>query len=340
MTAGGQSQDLSAQKESLKTLLGSAAEEDVNQGLHLMEMLDDAEIWQSFAAGIKVDPKLEIGGLIKGWIKPEYQLHVALFIGHYAGVFEAMDAVDISDYVSDIENLPFQGSLGQTAWSAIKETPLALRLYEDTYPSDRVTDISAIAQLTNLRSLTLDHFLALRKLQPLESLSNLHSLRLRKCPQVRNLAPLKKLSQLVSFVHDSDAVSNIRPLQELVNLRRLELSAAKVSDSKPLQNLTHLSTLVIGLKSPRNFLVNVQSLTELTSLTLYGGAYLLSNLQPLQALTELTSLTIYDCRAQDLSPLKALRKLEELNLGWDNTHISKQAVQAVQSALPKCKIIS
>ena len=144
----------------------------------------------------------------------------------------------------------------------------------------------------------------------------------------------------MSFVHDGDAVSNIRPLQELVNLRRLELSAAKVSDSKPLQNLTHLSTLVIGLKSPRNFLVNVQSLTELTSLTLYGGAYLLSNLQPLQALTELTSLTIYDCRAQDLSPLKALRKLEELNLGWDNTHISKQAVQAVQSALPKCKIIS
>ena len=331
---GSQTEGLQEQKEALKALLRSAEESDVHQSVELMKALDDPELWESFAAEITTAPALKIGGLIKGWVQPQYQLHVALLVGQRAGLFSAGSAVDVSAYVSGLHDLPFQGTLGQAVWPLLQETPLALTLRESTFPSNRAKDISPIGKLTNLTALTLENWLALRNLQPLEHLTRLTALKLTKCTQVRNLSPIGKLTSLTSVDIDSN-IRNIRPLQGLTRLTTLRLSDAAVGKLAPLQSLTNLTTLCLQLTSSVRDLSPLQALTGLTSLTLYG-AHGVSDLSPLQSLTGLTSLTLYGIRSQSLRPLHEL-PLEDFHLSRSPS-VTAQELQALQAALPGCRI--
>ena len=334
---GHRAQDLDEQKESLKALLSSTDEDQVHQGVQLLKAMDDPELWQAFAAGISTESsKLEIGGLIKGWVQPRYQLHVALLVGQCAGIFTAEQAIDVSAYVDGLQSLPFQGTLGQAVWPSLKDTPLALTLYENTYPSARATDISALGVLTNLASLTLDNHQALRNLQPLASLTRLSTLSLIRCPQVRNLTPLQKLTSLTQLHHDGKNVRNLRPLEGLTNLTSLKLSSeALIKNLQPLAGLTSLTALTLGLGDRFGNLTPLAGLTELTALTLYSVSAL-RDLTPLQGLTSLQSLVIYDARVQSLQALHGLTALTRLSLGTTTTPIAE--IQALQAALPGCRV--
>ena len=334
---GHRAQDLDAQKESLKALLSSTEEDQVHQGVQLMTAMDDPELWKAFAAGISTESStLEIGGLIKGWVQPQYQLHVALLVGQYAGLFSGEQSIDISAYVEGLCDLPFQGALGQAVWSSLQDTPLALSLFENTYPSNRATDISALSALTNLTSLTLRNHQALRNLQPLASLTRLSMLSLTRCPQVRNLTPLQKLTSLTQLHHDGKNVSNLRPLAGLINLTILKLSSeAPIKNLQPLAGLTRLTSLTLGLGDRGSDLTPLKGLTNLKSLTLYRASSL-QDLTPLQGLTNLKSLTIYNARVQSLQPLHGLSRLASLSLGLTTTPVAE--ITSLQAAIPGCSV--
>ena len=335
---GTRTQDLSEQKESLKTLLSAEDEEQVNQGIQLMMAMDDPELWAEFAAGLSVEHnRLDIGGLIKGWVQPQHQLHVALLVGQHAGIFTKVPSIDVSAYVEGLRTLPFQGGLGQSVWPDLQDTPLTLMLRENTYPGDRSTDISAIGALTNLTSLSLVNWQALRSLQPLTRLTRLTRLELSRCTQVRNLTPLKALTNLTVLCHDGKAVRNLRPLEGLTKLTTLKLSGeASISNLRPLEGLTSLTSLTLSLGGKTRDLAPLKGLTSLTSLTLYGASAV-RDLAPLEGLTSLTSLTLYNTRAKSLRPLHGLRDLVYLYLGQQSS-VSTSEIHALQSALPSCRI--
>ena len=335
---GTRTQDLSKQKESLKTLLSAEEEEHVDQGVQLMKAMDDPELWAAFSAGLSVESnRLEIGGLIKGWVQPQHQLHVALLVGQYAGIFTDVPSIDVSAYVDGLSTLPFQGKLGQSVWPDLQDTPLALMLREDTYPGNRATDISAIGALTNLTSLSLVNWQALRNLQPLTHLTRLTRLELSRCSQVRNLTPLKDLTSLTALLHDGKAVRNLRPLQGLTNLTTLKLSQASIGNLRPLEGLTSLTELTLGLGGSTRDLAPLEGLTSLTTLILYGASAVW-DLTPLKGLTSLTKLTLYNIRAQSLRPLHGLRNLASFSLGSQSS-MSDSEIHALQSALPGCRIL-
>jgi Leucine-rich repeat (LRR) protein len=161
------------------------------------------------------------------------------------------------------------------------------------------------------------------------------------------LVHLKELNKLQSLNLSHTRVSNagLEHLTGLNNLTFLGLdNCPPVSDAglaRLVKTLPNLSTLFLGGTQVSDAgLIQLKQLTKLTSLTLQFTKVTDTGLGHLKALTKLEGLNLSKTQVSDsgLKHLMELSNLKELNL--TNTKATADGVAMLQTALPKCKIVS
>ncbi|MFW6108627.1 MAG: leucine-rich repeat domain-containing protein [bacterium] len=157
---------------------------------------------------------------------------------------------------------------------------------------DAVADLSPLARLTQLESLTLRCTKAV-DLQPLAKLERLEVLHLQLGKGPVDLAPLRALRRLrVLGIHYTEGLTDVSPLASLTGLGVLELTDCwNLRDIAPLASLTRLTWLDLG------------------------GCLRLASVAPLARMPHLEHLDLGRCReVEDLGPLAGLGRLEYLDL--------------------------
>jgi hypothetical protein len=137
---------------------------------------------------------------------------------------------------------------------AVDLAPLSLMkgLKSLTLENCRLVDLSALAVLTELESLSLERNLELGDLGPLASLTKLRVLNLSAVQKMESLRPLSGLIRLEHLVLSlCSSLEDLSPLAELAELQSLALwECPLVSDLRPLANLKKLESLKVD-DSPR-----------------------------------------------------------------------------------------
>ncbi len=105
-------------------------------------------------------------------------------------------------------------------------------------------DLSAIANLTNLESLQMAG-VVIDDLSPLAKLERLTSLTLYNGGQPLDLSPLSGLVNLESLTLRNNKISDLTPLAGLIKLRYLDLEGNQITDVSPLAGLTGLNRLYL-----------------------------------------------------------------------------------------------
>ena len=183
-----------------------------------------------------------------------------------------------------------------------------------------ISDLSALAALTQLTRLSLD-YTAVSDVAPLADLTQLTNLNLYDTA-VSDVAPLANLTQLRWLNLYKTAVSDVTPLANLTQLRWLGLYKTAVSDVAPLANLTQLTGLSLSYTAVSD-VVPLANLTQLKTLRLNNTA--VSDVAPLANLTQLKTLELSTTAVSDVAPLANLTQLTHLEL--DNCPLNAPAHQ-------------
>ena len=117
---------------------------------------------------------------------------------------------------------------------------LAVLLLED----NRISDISALAHLTNLTKLNLWKN-QISDISILSNLTGLTELNLGSNP-IDDFSALSNLTNLTELSLSFNEISDISSLANLTNLIKLDLYSNEVSDISTLSNLTDLTELNLG----------------------------------------------------------------------------------------------
>jgi Leucine-rich repeat (LRR) protein len=181
------------------------------------------------------------------------------------------------------------------------------------YACDKLSDISSLSNLTQLKVLYIIGCPEIKDLEPLAGLTQLTSLDMSYCPQISDLQPLSNLTQLKWLsLSKCFGVRDLGPLKGLAQLVILKLlHCYQIKDLSPLAGLTKLDSL---------FLSNCSNLVPLKSLAQLSLLFLrecpdLSDLLPLADLTQLTTLVLSHCpQVSKISPLANLSRLNFLHL--------------------------
>lgn len=108
-----------------------------------------------------------------------------------------------------------------------------------------LTDLAPLASLTDLLHLNLLRCRSLEDLSPLASFSKLKSLNLYKCQSLTDLSPLAFLTELGSLdLQSCEKVADLSPLSGCSSLKKLDCTGlTRVVSLKPLRELHQLSEL-------------------------------------------------------------------------------------------------
>ena len=181
-------------------------------------------------------------------------------------------------------------------------------------PSDDVSDISALANLTKLKRLNL-RFTDVSDVSPLQNLTNLEDLRLGHT-DVSDISALANLTKLEVLGLSYTDVSDISALVNLPKLEQLDLEDITLSaDSQ-----THfLAMEKKGIKGSHNFNLDVEAnLAKCLNKKIPASAG--KTLFRRSWLENLSSLICHDpTNVSDISALRYCTNLEDLTLGtnWD-----------------------
>ena len=171
-----------------------------------------------------------------------------------------------------------------------------------------ITDITPLAQLTQLRELDLGGEIV--DITPLSQLTQLRELGLSS-NDITDITPLSQLTQLRELRLSFNDITDITPLSQLTQLTKLSLEGNQINDLTPLSQLTRLTLL--GLTT--NEVGDITPLAQLKRLRLlYCGYNQISDLTPLAQAEALTKLHLDHNHIQDLTPLTSLTRLTTLDL--------------------------
>lgn len=175
------------------------------------------------------------------------------------------------------------------------------------YADPEITDITPITSL-NLTELVLST--SVSDISPLALLNNLQSLTLADS-YITDISPLTELHQLGYLYLDIDRDADFSPLSQLNLLKSLILSRHHIRDLSMLSELNDLEFLVLD----RNDITDLTPLSELTKLThLELDFNDVTDLTPLSSLTELQHLSISYIETSDMTPLAPLTNLRVLHI--------------------------
>ena len=170
--------------------------------------------------------------------------------------------------------------------------------------SNKISDLSPLADLTNLEVLNLSCN-QVSAVNPLAKLTNLRTLDLRY-NQVNDVSPLAELTNLTLLNLRYNQVNNVSPLAELTNLTILDLENTQISDLSVLAGLTELTE--VNLKT--NQISDISPLEKLTNLTILDlGANQISDISPVSGLINLKELYLWTNQISDINPISDLTNL-------------------------------
>jgi hypothetical protein len=174
--------------------------------------------------------------------------------------------------------------------------------------------LTQLAEFPNLQELWLTGVNA-NDLAPLAGLTDLEVLLFAETPvgatPISDLTPIAGLTKLRELTVMSAEVRDLAPISGLVHLRFLQLSYARCRDFSPLSGMRKLELLDLDNSEVRD-------------------------LSPLAGLTSLDCLSLNNTSVSDLAPLAKVPNLRKI---WvRNTGVTKDQVDALQKAMPNCKI--
>ena len=158
----------------------------------------------------------------------------------------------------------------------------------------KVSDLSPIAGLTQLKVLDIDSIDSPSVIHDAKQLSRLVNLTFLALHGVEDLTPLAGLPKLEQLFVSHPNIRDLSPLAGLINLELIHLE------------LIHMSGALISDLSP------LAGLTKLEHVHLPGGD--ISDLTPLAGLTELEELHLHHNSISDISPIAGLTNLKRLDL--------------------------
>ena len=172
----------------------------------------------------------------------------------------------------------------------------------------KVSDLSPIAGLAQLKALDIDSIDSPSVIHDAKQLSRLVNLTLLALHGVEDLTPLAGLPKLEQLFVSHSNIRDLSPLAGLTKLEHVYLPGGDISDLTPLAGLTELEELHLH----RNSISDISPIAGLTGLNrLDLGFNAISDVSPLAGLTNLKWLSVADNDISDVTPLARL-----INLQW------------------------
>ena len=174
---------------------------------------------------------------------------------------------------------------------------------------NRISDISPIAGLTELRELEINRN-TISDISPVRGLTNL-TLLVFKGNQISDISPIAGLINLQGLYISDNPISDISPVRGLINLTHFDVHETLVTDLSPVARLINLEFLLfegdnVSDLSPVARLINLKHIDA-------GWGSSISDLSPLAGLTKLEIIDINAGKISDLTPLVELTNLKELD---------------------------
>jgi hypothetical protein len=259
------------------------------------------------------------------------------------------------DYLSVVARLPELRMLSLTGEDAgaataegIAQLRSARRLRSLLIAGDWMRDdaVTGVAELRGLKSLGMNHstHLTSEVFANLEELTELRQLSLFGCAGVDDSGTetLKRLTNLrvLSLNRTQITDATLMHIRDLHQLESLRLGQTNVTDAG-MESIAHLARLksldLYDTEVTDNGLESLVELKELRLLGLGGTKVTNAGLATLGRMPQLQILYLGDTEVTDegLVHLRSLTKLEHLSIG---PHISKEAADEFQAALPGCKV--
>ncbi|WP_072238362.1 InlB B-repeat-containing protein, partial [Listeria monocytogenes] len=177
--------------------------------------------------------------------------------------------------------------------------------------TNKITDISALQNLTNLRELYLNED-NISDISPLANLTKMYSLNLGANHNLSDLSPLSNMTGLNYLTVTESKVKDVTPIANLTDLYSLSLNYNQIEDISPLASLTSLHYFTAYVNQITD-ITPVANMTRLNSLKI--GNNKITDLSPLANLSQLTWLEIGTNQISDINAVKDLTKLKMLNVG-------------------------
>jgi Leucine-rich repeat (LRR) protein len=195
------------------------------------------------------------------------------------------------------------------------EVPSSFAEYDEEEPSEKITDISALAEFKNLKELRINDN-EIEDISPLKGLTKLKCLDLGN-NRIRNIEALKDMKKLRCLNLNANEISDISPLKDLKELEFLCLRENRISDIGALEDLDCLKCLYLDF----NRISDLSSLRKMGSLEkLYLSGNMITDISPLENMENLETLYLDYTRVSDFSPLSGLELLDSLSVS--GSHIS------------------
>ncbi|WP_203573158.1 LapB repeat-containing protein [Listeria ivanovii] len=165
-----------------------------------------------------------------------------------------------------------------------------------------VTDLSPLANLTNLIYVDFDGNNNIVDLEPLKGLINLETLNLGAFDgnSIVDISPLANLTKLKRLDLEGNNIVDVTPLKGLTNLENLDIYNNEISDICALNSLTNLTSLFLGANTIED-LTSLNSMQKLTTLEARSNHFVKKDLEIINSLSSLRSLEMGDNDITDLS---------------------------------------
>ena len=223
--------------------------------------------------------------------------------------------------VEDMEGLTFLSKIEGQGIRDLTGLQFATNLSSIRIDGSKVSDLSPIAGLTQLKRIDIDFTDPPSIIHDAKQLSRLVNLTFLALHGVEDLTPLAGLPKLEQLFVSHPNIRDLSPLAGLINLELIHLelihmSGALISDLSPLAGLTKLEHVYLP-GGDISDLTPLAGLTELEELHLHHNS--ISDISPIAGLTNLKRLDLSRIDIlSDISPLATLSNLEWLSLRDNN----------------------
>lgn len=228
------------------------------------------------------------------------------------------------------------------------------RLNRKTWTIRGITDISPLAEFTNLKFLHLGQN-SIRSLEPLKNMKRLVVLKIGK-NDIEDVSPLKNLKNLRVLEIFENMIEDISPLKSLQNLEYLSLFSnflgerikhskmskkqRKMQQENNLATLNSLSNLKY-LGASGNGFTSIDSLKDGKNLRYLNlSNNLIKNIDNLKQMKRLKYLVLKKNKIMDINSLRNLTNLVSLKLSGDNNLIKCWAPLAPLGKITKTAYFS
>ena len=189
-----------------------------------------------------------------------------------------------------------------------------------------ISDISALANLTNLQTLNLSGNKIISDISALRNLTNLQTLYLSN-NNISDISALGGLTNLTELDWSYNKNISIGALANLPNLQTLDLSGNGIISIGELGSLPNLQTLNLS----GNNISDISALRSLTNLQTLKTLHLSGNkISDISALANLTNLQTLDLSGNGISDISALESLTNLKT-LKTLHLSSNKISDISA---------